>query len=178
MDMSFSFLLAKGRGVPKWISGDEQYLMWFIAGFVDAEGTIGMVFPTIAGRYRVVRPYLSLSNTNLSLLSDIVRLTQSYHSRIVLTRKKGSPTSRNGRIRRMNQWSIVIVQRAALKAALSNLPLRHLEKVAKTGLALEALEGCGWDDMKTRYLNLRTEIKDGVFELATTAASNLGRRPA
>lgn len=175
LDLTFSFLLAKGGKVPHWIASDKAAIIWFLAGFIDAEGTVGIVFYLALGRYRIARPYLLVSNTDLPLLQNIAMLTKEYSSRLSLGRKGGTPTSRNGSIRKHDQWQLWISRREVLKDLLIILPLRHIEKIAKSALALKAISGCKWEQLKTEYENLRAETKKGVAELASLATAILRR---
>ena len=170
LNLTFSFLVLKGGRVPKWMASDKIATIWFLAGFVDAEGTVGIIFRIADGRYQIMRPYLSVSNADLGLLRHIAKLTKQYSSRLSLSQRGGTPTSRQGSIRKRDQWALWISRRRVLKDLLKILPLRHIEKISKAVLALKVISGGQWDQMREEYENLRVETGMDVVDLAGMAA--------
>jgi hypothetical protein len=173
LDSSFAFLLKTPHKIPSWITKDKLAFKWFLAGFIDAEGSVGISFQVMYDRWKVARPYLSFSNSNLALMKDLEIHTRRYHFRFRLAQKGGTLTSRNGTMRRKDQWELILSRRGVLSDLLIELPIHHLEKVAKSALALKLIRGNEWDQLKADYLHLKKEIKLGVNDLATLAFHQL-----
>jgi hypothetical protein len=176
LDLSFSFLLVKLEGIPRWITRGCLTFKFFVAGLIDAEGSVGVAFPKSYHRPKSPWPYVSLSNGNLRLLSEISRLTARYHPHLSLNHKAGTPTSRNGTIRKTDIWKLTFYRRSAVKELLIALPIHHLEKVAKAAIVLELIRKEEPKGLEAINARLKTEIRSEVEELASLAADKLAGR--
>jgi hypothetical protein len=176
LDLSFSFLLKKPEKLPRWITKSCFAFRSFLAGFIDAEGSIGVTFPKSYHRPKSPWPYISVSNGNLSLISEIRHLTTRYHPRLRLNHKAGTPTSRNGTIRRTDNWVLIFSRQSAVKELLVTLPIHHMEKVAKAAIVLNLIRGDEAKGLEARYARLKREISSGVEELTRLAAKKIAGR--
>jgi len=50
LNLSFSFLLQKSEQVPQWVLHDERHFASYLAGYIDAEGHIGVKRATKASQ--------------------------------------------------------------------------------------------------------------------------------
>jgi hypothetical protein len=148
---------------------------WFIAGFVDAEGSVGVVFYTESSRWNVSRPFLSFSNNDHHLMKGMARFMEAYHGRLDISKKGGTGTSKNGSIRAKDQWALIFSRRQEIRKLLDSLPLHHLEKVAKSVLVKRVLKGQDWTSAKDQYAQPKKEIKLGVNQLSETARLRMNR---
>lgn len=163
---SFSFLLRKTKRVPKWIARDKLLFLHFLAGFVDAEGSIWATFRDGEHRRKVAESCLSISNTNVQLLRHIASLAKEYSPRLWLSKRAGSATSRKGAIRKKDVWEVTVSRRASLSALLRVLPLRHSEKIERSALVVELAAGCEWERGRKRFEALRVRTRNEVRQLA------------
>lgn len=174
LDFSFMFLLEKRQSVPDWVARSRLLFLHFLAGFVDAEGSIGVAFRT-RHRHRYIEPQMSVSNTNLALLRSIAGLASPYFPSLYLEHEAGRATSRKGAIRRKDQWSISFFRREVLRDLLIRLPLRHAEKLERSRMVIDFLNGCDWTTARRRFRQFRLKIKRDVSELAKLAKRQLSK---
>ena len=67
VDMSFDFLLPKEDRVPDWAKDDDTCFWAFLAGYMDAEGYIGLK-KTRSGRSAIVE----IASCDIGILSDLL----------------------------------------------------------------------------------------------------------
>ncbi len=130
LDESFDFLLEKDPLRSRAI-GDNGLFLNFLAGFLDAEGSIYLHMKR--GR---PAPEISLSNTNRDWLQFICGRLSSmgYHAKLqhIVQQPTRAGIAGTGEIDRVKIWRFHDVQRL-----LSRLHLKHAEKVAKAMLVLQ-----------------------------------------
>jgi LAGLIDADG-like domain len=158
LDDTFSFLTWDWVESWSWVSAKRTSLLAFIAGFMDAEGSIG-----IFSNGRNVALIISFYNTNLSLLRKIKSaLTRLGFSPLgpYLDKVKGSRTSKYGIERRKNYWRIALARFAECQTLLALLPIKHPEKGQRKELALGLALGQNWDSILPSVLGLRKGVKE------------------
>lgn len=159
LDMSFTFLVEKPKAMPEWIETNKQYLLCFLAGFIDTDGCIQLR----PSRKKWVGIAIELYNTNLTLLDEIKENLEriGYHSNLTLKAKRGTYNYTK------DFWQLTICKSKAVRL-LPLLPLRHSEKQAKRELAL-AVKDCRWQEIAERVAALRIEIKKEVEQCVEEA---------
>ncbi|MAG45389.1 MAG: hypothetical protein CMH63_01290 [Nanoarchaeota archaeon] len=131
LNESFSFLL--DNKVPKWVFGRKDCFSAFLAGFTDAEGTIGI---------NMKMAYYSLVNQDKELLIKIRNKLGSMGliiPKLILGSKKGSPRISKNRIYYSNKdcWSMRVHRKDSMLKLLNSLEpyLKHSKKTKNLKLA-------------------------------------------
>ena len=130
LDGSFEFLLMKNIQPAPQSFGERKILMSFVAGFADAEGSIYFHRKRYSSSFEI-----QITNTNVELLRRIQsRLaTAEYHSR--LHRSIRTMLTPQGSMDFVI-WKLSFHRRDEVKRLLTELPVRHEEKVTKAAIAL------------------------------------------
>jgi LAGLIDADG DNA endonuclease family protein len=157
VDNSFEFILQSREAAWAWVETKLSTLLAYLAGVLDAEGSIG-----IYGNGSTTALQLLYYNTNLDLLKFI-------HGCLVklgygplgpyLDKKKGTTTSKYRIVRRKDYWKIALARFNQVQDLLPRLPIRHPEKVARKEIALSLLLGQPWNDVAPRIEELRKSIR-------------------
>lgn len=171
MDGTFEFLLLKSIEPSTAIFGYRKTKLNFVAGFLDAEGSIYF-------HRRLSNPNfeISFTNTNREVLDGIREILNSidYHPKLHrrIQRASRTPKAGEGEILRLELYRSKEVRRL-----LTELPMRHKEKVTKAKLALSFLNAKsildphgtpeGWQE----YL---AEIEPGCRDFVADALRILG----
>jgi hypothetical protein len=130
LDPSFEFLLSR-PGVSDLRKFTDQWLLAFIAGFFDAEGSI-----YLHEKDRGYAPQITISNTDRAILAFFRVKLDGYHIASSLSESR-QDSKRLGYEREGRIWRLEIWQYESVKSFLKVLALRHQEKVDKVRLALE-----------------------------------------
>lgn len=133
VNMTFDFLVAKEEA--RWIYDDKLTFFSFLAGFIDAEGSV------FISRNHAV---LSIGNYNLHLLSKIKSVLLKYvilSHKITRSRRQGLIASHGYRYNH-DYWTLVVSRKADLYKLLTFLSpyLKHENKIRRLGLAIRNIE--------------------------------------
>jgi hypothetical protein len=166
LDSSFSFLLPKVTPESASVR-NENALLAYIAGLVDAEGSVGVF---CNGRHTALQ--LIVYNTDLELVkffcASISQL--GYHpTGPYLDKLEGTVTAKYGIPRRKDYWKAVLARFEEVKSLLQRLPLRHYEKVERKRLALSLELGDSWQLVEPRLTALREGFLRGRDEFVAEA---------
>lgn len=130
LNRSFDFLLDKK--FPQWVEGDIDLFLAFLAGFIDAEGTIG-----ISNKMA----YLSIGNYDSETLScihnNLKKLGINSHPPHSDSRK--GKKNNQGYVYRENYWTFRIDKKSDLLHLLLELKphIRHPLKIKALNMAIE-----------------------------------------
>lgn len=154
LDSTFAFLLKYRNKMPPWIHR-KPYLLSFVAGFFDAEGSIWLNQTT------TFACEISITNTDLELLQLIGRQLKGHGHEFHLSSNKVH-----------TMWRLTMWRRREVVSFLDSVELKHPEKVAKKAIAiaLDKVQTAAdysrlveeWEDLVTR---IRAE-RDGYVKLA------------
>lgn len=151
---SFSFLLEYRKVLPQWIFR-KQFLLYFDAGFFDAEGSIWLNESTVFGFET------SITNSDRDLLE-----------RIMLSLKKLGFPFHLGNRKGTSVWQLQMWQQDKVRELLTALPLRHPEKVSKARIVLgrhSARSSVGYADLVDTWASVLQSIKSGRDEFVRQA---------
>ena len=156
LDGSFMFLQEEREAAWKWIAEDERTALSYLAGVLDAEGSISMCDDK-------GRTYLSVHffNTNLQLLTFIAQTlrTMGYTpGSIRINKYKGAKTSKYNIPHRKDYWQLAMSRFAECQSLLRSMPLRHLEKIKKGKLAISLVYRQSWRDVRQELGAIRHGI--------------------
>lgn len=124
LDDTFEFLESKLSILPSSFVESKKQFYQFLAGFIDAEGTI--YFHKKKSR---IGPEIIVTNTNLSLLSSIKERLERDDFSVVLQQTE-QPAVKSAKSPRYI-WKIRIWRYHDVSHLLTKLPLLHSERVAK-----------------------------------------------
>jgi hypothetical protein len=157
VDQSFDFLLETREAAWDWVSKGESTLLAYIAGVLDAEGSIGIVSNNCGPSVQVL-----FYNTRLELL-DFIRLgmkSLGYEpTNPYLDKKKGTSTSKYKIERRKDYWRVSLGWFEQVQSLLKRLPIRHREKIRRKEIALDIKPRQAWDTIEPRLNALRHAIR-------------------
>lgn len=176
VDESFGFLRMKDSETWEWVSKNSSRLLAYLAGVLDAEGSIG-IHPSKESTYLVVAYY----NTNLALMKFIHEsITKLGHSPLppYLDKKKGFRSPGYHIEMKHDYWRVLIASFDAAQAFLKTLPLRHEEKVAKAAIALSLPHRASWQSVRQRVVDLKVDIKRQRDEFVALAEHAVRLREA
>ena len=157
LDDSFEFLLMAPKRCWDWVSGHEKTVIAYVAGMVDAEGSIG-IYPNKNDTALTVNFY----NTNVELLWFIHReVTKLGYSPLepYLDKPKGFRSSGYHIEMKKDYWRVVLARFNESQSLIRRLPLRHSEKIAKQQLALTLSLGDHWINVRDSVQEIRNAIR-------------------
>lgn len=133
LDQSFKFLIPKHKVVPTWIKKNKKFFLSFIAGYADAEGSIGIY--SGRAKFRIG----SYDKVILNAIHEFL-LKEGIRSLFNLETKAGVDSrgiKRNG-----DFWRVVVNEKHSLKKVFSLLSerLRHEKRLFDLQRALENVE--------------------------------------
>jgi hypothetical protein len=165
LDQSFSFLLSKPSPVVLEHFSRDEFLAFF-AGVFDAEGTIYLHRKRFGAGFE-----LCLTNRDLSLLGVISKrlATSGYHP-VIDSRTQGP--FRLGYYKEGEVSRVSIVRKVEVCGLLSDVRLRHQEKIRKRNFVLKCF--CGVDTRMgmtefRNWLALAKEIRDEIDRFVAEA---------
>ena len=172
LDNSFRFLLKSAQEAAVEF-GEKRtlYLSW-LAGLIDSDGNIHVSQDKGRARVRV-----TIYNSNKQLLYDIIKESLKIGYTLngpYLLAEVGMVTPRGIRYTK-DHWQIAIQQSGATQRLLSELPLRHAEKVERKRLALKVGDD-GWDEINAVLQELKTRIKADVKTFCDEAEESYKQR--
>jgi hypothetical protein len=161
LDSSFQFMLDLPKRVNPALETDESLFYSALAGFIDAEGHIGL--RKAGDRTQII---LQISNTNKGICHDFLR---GIHLR-------GFECSLNSSTRPdgSTKWELTLSGKHALQL-MGRLDLRHDEKIVAKHLAIEN-HANKWSEVQFVYRAFRGEIIRGRNEAVTAAKKEYANR--
>ena len=156
VDSSFDFLLDDRATVWERVTAKESTLLAYLAGVLDAEGSVGIHSNGYGTSVRVM--YYNTSHELLSFVkTGLVSLgygpTGPY-----LDKKKGTSTSKYRIERKKDYWKLALQKFGHATNLLRRLPIRQDEKVKRKQLALSISLGQAWASVKPLVEALRNTI--------------------
>lgn len=159
VDGTFEFLLSPFTDLAGWILSSPSITLSYLAGLLDAEGSIGI--------YRA-KSFTSLSvayyNTDLGLMQFVSEAIRGLGYRPLppyLDKKKGFRSPGYHIEMKNDYWRVLLARFSECQAFLRRLPIRHPEKLKKRALANTLTLGQPWDDVGPRVREIRSIIKSG-----------------
>ena len=131
--------------------------MAYIAGVLDAEGSVG-----IYGNGKGTALQVLFYNTRLELLNHIKSGLEKLGYAPVgpyLDKEKGTSTSKYKIERKKDYWKLALARFAQAQNLLEALPLRHQEKVKRKEIALRVELGQNWSTVQPIVGALREAIR-------------------
>jgi intein-encoded DNA endonuclease-like protein len=134
---SFNFLTKIKENYLYIESLSNQQFLSFLAGFIDAEGSIGI---NKRESRNCIEFEVSIANTDIKLLniinSKLIKI--GFHSKIIKGTKKGTFSNYKGKLffHNFDQYRISIVRKSEIKELLEHLPIRHPDKLVRKELVL------------------------------------------
>ncbi len=169
LDESFSFLVSSFSGAKSWVEKDEQRVLNYLAGLLDAEGSI---LVTKDARDKVVF-FVDYYNSNREILNWVA--SQARRRKLCVSlrinKKKGTRTKRYGIIHRRDYWQLSIFGVDGILNFVRALQVRHPEKLRRKEIALSTAPGRRYSDVFGSILRLRQTLKQevgGFVSLAET----------
>ena len=166
VDNSFEFLLEDREVTWARVSQKESTLLAYIAGVLDAEGSIGVVRNNSGPSVQIL-----FYNTRIELLTFIRSGLKSLGyepTNLYLEKKKGTSTSKYKIERKKDYWRVSLGWFNQVQTLLGLLPIRHREKIGRKEIALSITPGQPWDAIGPRLnalrLAIRSERDDFVLE--------------
>jgi LAGLIDADG-like domain len=157
LDQSFDFLFQDKGDVWNWVVTEESTMLAYLAGILDAEGSVG-IYSNGSGTALQVLVY----NTNL----DLVRFVKSAWENLgydplgpYLDKEEGTITSKYQIARRKDYWKVVLARFGQAQSLLRRLALRHEEKVSRKNIALALFLGDKWVHVEPTISALRDSIR-------------------
>ncbi|MDG6985919.1 MAG: hypothetical protein JRM73_04140 [Nitrososphaerota archaeon] len=157
LDTSFDFLLESFPAKSDWILSSPSITLAYLAGLFDAEGSLGIYPAKLATSLNVI-----YYNTNLELMWFVCAAIRRLGFRPLepyLDKKKGFRSPGYHIEMKKDYWRVLLARFQECQAFLSELPLRHSEKVDKKALALSLELGGLWADAGPRVASIRLSIK-------------------
>ena len=157
VDNTFDFLLEDRDAVWKWVAERESTLLAYLAGFLDAEGTI-----SINAARLLISMDVAYYNTNVELITFVFHSLKGLGFRPsppYLDKKRGFVTPGYHIEMKRDYWRVVLSRFEECKRLLGRLPIKHREKVQKRTLALGLALGQSWIEVGPRVQGLRMTIK-------------------
>jgi hypothetical protein len=159
VDKSFEFLLEERNPAWEWVSEKNSTLLAYVAGVLDAEGSVG-----IYGNGQGTALQILFYNTRLELLDFIKTSIQRLGYEPVgpyLDKKKGTVTSKYKIPRRQDYWKLALARFEQCQDLVRLLPIRHQEKIERKEIAVTISLGQRWATVKPRVEELRKRIRAG-----------------
>jgi len=157
VDDSFEFLLDDRTAVWKWVGEKESTLLAYLAGVLDAEGSVGVHSNGYGTSVRVM--YYNTSQELLSFCKTSLEKLGFGPTGPYLDKKKGTSTSKYKIERRKDYWKLALQTFGHVQDLLRRLPIRQEEKVKRKQIALSIPLGQAWTSVKPQVESLRNQIR-------------------
>ena len=157
LDQSFEFLLDGRSSVWEWVAEKETTLLAYLAGVLDAEGSVGIFSngsntALHAQFYNTSRELLEFIKSGLSKLG--YQPVGPY-----LDKEKGTTTSKYKIERKKDYWKLVLARFEQSQDLFRRLPLKHSEKVARKEIALKIELGQRWETVEPTLKAFRDSLR-------------------
>jgi hypothetical protein len=176
LDVSFDFLLMERSQSWSWVQEKRSTILSYLAGVLDAEGSIGIWANRKGTALQVV-----VYNTSLDLLRSVKSMLEQlgYHPLgPYLDKRKGTITSKYKIERKKDYWKVALAIFGEVQSLLGILPVRHSEKAERKKLGLSLKFGEYWDSVEPRVMSLRKAFLEGRDQFVCQAAEDyLVRHP-
>jgi LAGLIDADG-like domain len=159
VDDTFDFLLQSKQSARNWVVKKKTTLLAYLAGVIDAEGSVG-IYGNGSGTALQVLVY----NTDLDLVSFVRAAWEKLGYNPLgpyLDKKKGTITSKYRIERRKDYWKVVVAHFEQAQSLLRRLSIRHGEKISRKLIALSLSLGDEWVGVEPRVKQLRESVRIG-----------------
>jgi hypothetical protein len=167
LDNSFDFLLVSFRAQSEWILSKHSITCAYLAGLLDAEGSIGIYPAKLLTSLNVI-----YYNTNLDLMRFVHEAIKGLGFRPLkpyLDKKKGFRSPGFHIEMKKDYWRVMIARFKECQVFLASLPLRHAEKVDKKALAIRLTLGQPWKESGPKVAAIRQCIKSARDDFVAEA---------
>ena len=174
LDQSFDFLICSRTADWAFVAGSEKTSLAYLAGLLDAEGSISMCRDKNNTSLMV-----TFYNTDLSMMNFVVReLTRLGYSPVgpYLDKPRGFVSPGYHIEMKKDYWKVVIARFKEAQSLLSHLPVKHSEKHRKKILATSLSFRQSWEATHSQMEALRAEIhaeRDAFVAQARSALESL-----
>ncbi len=150
LNMSFDFLLDKKDNIPRWIYDNDKYFMAFLAGYIDAEGYMGVRKDNSAG--------LQIASYDKNILHQIYKKLNNLNIKCLkprISRKKGYNKDNFG-VRNNDRWCIGVYRKSSLLSLLNSMALclKHPRTIKAMRLIINNI-----NERNKKFGNLRMNYK-------------------
>jgi len=166
LDNSFQFLILSAERTVEELSSDRSAFLSWLAGLIDADGTI-----YLANDQQHARISLTIANERLGVLESIARILGilGYHASGPYLAYKAGVTTPYGITYKNDLWRLFLQRSEEVQQLLRELPIRHSEKVAQKELACSMKQPTRWVDVEAKVRQLRRLVKHGTNEFRELA---------
>ena len=160
LDNTFEFLLLEFSVVKDWISSDSRLTLAYLAGLLDAEGSV----VTTRNKRGDILLFTAWNNSNLALLTWVRERLRSlsYPTSLCLNKRKGVRSKKYGIIHRRDYWQLSIFGIAKVQQFLRSIHPKHDEKLRRMHIALSVAKGQSYSEVSEDLAKLRAGIKSEV----------------
>ena len=158
VDNSFDFLLDDKVEVWKRVSQRESTLLAYLAGVLDAEGSVGIHSNGTGTSVRVM--YYNTSQELLIFIKGALEKLGYGPTGPYLDKRKGTSTSKYRIERKKDYYKLALQRFNDAKDLIGRLPILHSEKVRRKQLAISISLGHAWNTVEPEIVALRTEIRE------------------
>jgi intein-encoded DNA endonuclease-like protein len=158
VDNSFDFLLDDRTEVWKWATQKESTLIAYLAGVLDAEGSVGIHSNGIGTSVRVM--YYNTSQELLIFIKSALEKLGYGPTGPYLDKRKGTSTSKYKIERKKDYYKLALQRFDDAKDLIGRLPIKHSEKVRRMQLATSISLGQAWNTVEQQIANLRARIRE------------------
>jgi len=167
LDDSFAFLLEPREKCRDWVRKQDETMLAYLAGLVDAEGHIRM-YPNP----RTVGIIVSVWNTDFDLVrfaSDCLKRLGYRPMEPYLDKRAGGKSSGFHIERKKDYWRLQLGRFDEAQSLLQRLPLRHREKVERKRLALSVSKGEDYEVIGSKVSSFARSIKEEARQFTRLA---------
>jgi hypothetical protein len=158
LDDSFAFLLEPREKCRHWVREQDERMLAYLAGLVDAEGHI-RIYPNP----RTVGIIISIWNTDIDLVRFAYYCLKQLGYRPMepyLDKRAGGESSGFHIERKKDYWRLQLGRFDEAQSLLQRLPLRHREKIERKRLALSIFKGEDYEDIGAKVSSLAKSFKE------------------
>ena len=176
LDSSFEFLLQKFVDVKDWIANSRSVLLSYLAGLLDAEGSI-ITTRDSRGLATVFVDYYNSDKVLLDWVNASIK-SLGFHTSLRINKKKGVKTKKYGIVHNSDYWQLSAFGRGSIQKFLRMLKPRHPEKTRRRVLALSIELGTPYERYADENEVLRSSIRAEVAQYVRKAESEyLAKHP-
>jgi hypothetical protein len=175
VDSSFDFLFSTFSDIADWLLSRPSLTRAYLAGLLDAEGSIG-IFPAKLLTSLNVAYY----NTNLKLMWLVHKAISNlgFHPlEPYLDKEKGFRSPGYHIEMKKDYWRVLLARFEESQIFLRDLPLRHSEKITKKDLAISLVQGEAWEEAGPKVRGIRSAIKSARDSFVYEAQVRYESRP-
>jgi hypothetical protein len=167
LDSSFEFLLQTREARRGWVEAKDSTMLAYLAGLLDAEGTIGF-----SPNPRTIGITVGIWNTDTGLLGFAYECLNKLGHRPIQPYLSGAPGGVSSGFhipKRKAEWRVLVARFEEVQSLLRRLPLRHREKLARREIALSVAKGDPYEKVAESVSSLLKAIKKEVHEYTRQA---------